>query len=187
MRNVKAHDLLGKVESPDSSTIVEAAVNMGVRSIAFEDLCCKCHSVSYVCIRRKLNLVDDVLDYMQLCFLNLPMFCLIIVHSQVMFNVSLSLMSNPAAWTSLIAWYIFLFKGWVKMLLSTYHTKMVQPWYNMHSSIADFLNPMVSRFLVGYLFHTRLSCLWQYMLLISFRTCALLFPFFVSITSGNFM
>ena len=66
IQTVRTYYILNKVEWLDGSTIVEAAVELGVRIVASEDIFCKRRSLSCYCIWSKAHLVDGVLNYLWL-------------------------------------------------------------------------------------------------------------------------
>ena len=64
IRDVRAYALLKTFESPDESTIVEAAVKLGGYGVASEDLCRKFWRLYFCHVWTKANVVEDVLNYL---------------------------------------------------------------------------------------------------------------------------
>ena len=86
--NVGALALLEEFDSPNGTRIVETDVKLGDPCIASEEFHHKRRRLYYCCVQRKANLVDYVLNYLQLSYLDFPVLHILNAHTQIILNVS---------------------------------------------------------------------------------------------------
>ena len=70
---------------------METAVKIGCHNVASEKLCCEHRRLSCFCVWGEANLVDDVLNYLSLKYLDLSVLKTPGVHIKVILYVSLVL------------------------------------------------------------------------------------------------